>query len=281
MAQSPTFAQLDVYEFNGFPQLMAHLQAQFPGRKAKMSLAQAARKFGFRSPRAIAMLTKGTRAPSAELLQRLSRTLDLSDGEFRYVQLLAAKQRHALKGLNTSMIDEELKRLCPSRIYKEKLSNAAFAHIAQWHSVVIVQMFESPKAPKTAKEISDRLKGRVSEEEVVSTLENLCFLGLLERHERTWRVSKQIPRLFGENTVSSLAVRSYHKQNLERAKVALDEQSLETRSFQSATLRISPAKIPAIKRELQSLLQELCLRYHDSSASAIYQLMPILFRQDA
>jgi hypothetical protein len=64
---------------------------------------------------------------------------------------------------------------------------------------------------------------------------------------------------------------------LQRALEALEEQETDERHFNSLTLRIDPAKLPAVKEQLLKFLKNFHFENEDAGANAVYQLSLQLF----
>src|SRR5687768_11524289 len=87
-AAAPEERSMSPFAFKDIPEYLEALRAPKAARKRPLTLGQLSRHLGYRSPRTIAMVIKGQRKPSLELVERLSTWQCLSIREREYLSVL-------------------------------------------------------------------------------------------------------------------------------------------------------------------------------------------------
>jgi hypothetical protein len=70
---------MTVFEFDDFRAYLNHVRSHYPGMKRPITLERWAKKLNYRSPRSIAMVLKGQRLPSEDLVLAFSHDLTHSE----------------------------------------------------------------------------------------------------------------------------------------------------------------------------------------------------------
>ena len=102
---------LSYQDYRAFLSQVAEAQQTATGRP--ISLHRWARRIGYKSPRSIAMVLKGQRFPSQEMVYAISKDLGLSAIEERYLGLLVLLERSRKRGKDLRAIIEDLKAINP------------------------------------------------------------------------------------------------------------------------------------------------------------------------
>jgi uncharacterized protein (TIGR02147 family) len=228
------------------------------------------KKLGYSSPRLIEMICQGKRFASTDFLFRSKQLLQLTDQEFLYLSLLVKRDRNQSKKINDSDLEEQIKNISTIANNKEFLDDQHFRLIADWPHLVLKQYFRKPRAT-SAKELSKKLRNKISEKEVQKVVETLKNLGIISVKE-----NGNIEPLFWKGYLSptdipSQAIRSHHKQMMERAIEALEEISLLEREITSVTFSMNPKNIVKVKKEIQEFKNRID-RMFDETSDSVFQL---------
>lgn len=78
--------------------------------------------------------------------------------------------------------------------------------------------------------------------------------------------------------IPSRAIRNFHAQVLEKAKLALETQSIEERDITGVTLAVVPEKIPLMKEEIRKFRRRISRLAKSPDATEVYQLSIQFFR---
>lgn len=127
-----------------------------------------------------------------------------------------------------------------------------FELIADWYHLAIMELIDLEGFQGNADFISKKLN--VSIETATQALERLMRLGLVVRDGESFKRS-EVNRTTTQD-ISSSAIRSYHRQLLDKAEQALEERSVTERDFSSVVFSIRKEKIPVLKEFIQRLCQE-------------------------
>ncbi len=255
---SPNLAtpdEMTVFEFDDFRSYLVYVRDHYPGMRRPITLERWAKKLNYRSPRSIAMVLKGQRLPSEDLVLAFSQDLKHSENERRYFELLVRKEKH--KDNIPVTVTEELTKLNPRKITRKPLEAELFSYVADWQHYVILQLLTI----ETFKPCSDdacvewlftRLGGKIEKEEAKNSLLLLEKLKFLERDATTGflRLASKDP-LIATDEVPSAAGRKHHFEQMDQAKEALVRQPLSEREFTCLTLRVNRSDLPAMKKAIK------------------------------
>src|SRR5438270_7004452 len=103
-----------IFQFKDYQAYFQHLRsARVAAGKRRLTYRDWARRIGYRSPRGIAMVFKGQRLPSAEMVARLASDLKLSAPERKYLTLLVRLDRLKRRGKDVREVLLKLEALDP------------------------------------------------------------------------------------------------------------------------------------------------------------------------
>jgi len=267
---------MTVFEFDDFRAYLVYVRDHYPGMRRPITLERWCKKLNYRSPRSIAMVLKGQRLPSEDLVLAFSQDLKHSENERRYFELLVRKEKH--KDNVPTSITEELTKLSPKQIRRKTLEGEVFRYVADWQHYVILQLFSTPdfkecKDADCAGLIEKRLGGSLDQGEIRKSLELLEKLKFLEKDLSTGRlnISNEDP-MVGNEEVPSAAGRKHLTDQMDQAKEALQRQSLSDREFTCLTLRMNRKKIPEIKKAIREFRDKFDKDFFEDSGSDVCQL---------
>jgi uncharacterized protein (TIGR02147 family) len=162
---------------------------------------------------------------------------------------------------------------------QNELSTSAFRVIADWYHLAILELLLTKDYARVESKnviawISSRLG--LSTIQVKNSLRHLEKLELVEflkgkpmRTEGTLKTGDQIP---------SSAIRSHHKQYLEKAVDAIDEQSIEECDFSGVIIPADSSKIPQAKKAIQEFRMKMNRILKGERADEVYRVSIGLFR---
>jgi uncharacterized protein (TIGR02147 family) len=265
---------MEVFRFADHRKFLAHVRDHYPGRKSPIPLSIWSQRLGYKSPRSIAMVLKGQRLPTPEMITALAGELRLSAQESRYLELLVEKTRRKRAGRDLASLENEIKKVRPqAKLGRRILKPIELSYFADWSHFVMKQLAASPLFQEDAGWIARRLRSKLNTLQVRRSLEILLHHGVLEREPATGKLKlKPGSSLFSDNDVPSEAIRLHHKQMMKRASEALDEQSVAEREFLTLTLRVDPKNLGALKRALRKFRDDFEDQFHSEAANSVHQL---------
>lgn len=181
----------------------------------------------------------------------VARRLEFSSEETNYfVDLVrskharsAAERKSALHRLNLSRNDRD---------YRE-LQLSAFQTISDWLPFAILELIKTGNFQPKKRWIAGRLS--VSEERVAQAIQNLERLELLKRENGIWTA------LVGNTSVMkgvpSRAVKTFHRQILQKGADALYRQELDKREFNSLVLAFDRRRLPELKSRMREFARAI------------------------
>jgi uncharacterized protein (TIGR02147 family) len=263
---------MTVFEFDDFRNYLNHVRIHYPGMRRPITLERWAKKLNYRSPRSIAMVLKGQRLPSEDLVMAFSSDLNHSETERRYFELLVRKEKY--KGNVPKVVADELLKLNPKMIRRKAIDTEVFSYVSGWHHYVIRQLFSTPNFQGTPDWIAARLGDKLTKEDVEASLNLLERLQLIERNPENGklRLATGSESLITMEDIPSAAVRKHHNEQMEQAKDALQRQPMTEREFTCLTLRVSRSKLPAIKKAIREFRDKFDKDFYDDNSKDVCQL---------
>jgi uncharacterized protein (TIGR02147 family) len=135
-----------------------------------------------------------------------------------------------------------------------------FKLISDWYHFAILELLTLKGAQHKVAWISQSLS--ISEYEAQSAIERLIRLGFLSEKRGKWVPSDENSVTPAE--IPSEAIRKFHGQILDKAKQALNLQSIEDRDYTTLTLAFSRGQIKQAKEELKKLRRDFVKKFGSS-----------------
>lgn len=204
----------------------------------------------------------GHRPLTLKTALRIANRLDLSPKE---------KQDFISLTVQQSVPESTRKPLSQGQLLEED----AFALISDWYHYAILSLGEFKPNFSNPKWIASQLG--ITEKQARDAFLRLERMRILKRHGRGFKQCT-LP-LDIQSPTKSLALRKYHRQNLQLAEKALDNEPIENRDFNSMTMAIDPALIPEAKEAIRRFRNEIAKILERGKQSRVYtvsiQLFPI------
>lgn len=266
---------MTVFEFDDFRAYLNHVRSHYPGMKRPITLERWAKKLNYRSPRSIAMVLKGQRLPSEELVLAFANDLTHSENERRYFELLVRKEKY--RGNVPKAIVDELQKLNPKMIRRTALDMELFSYVAAWQNYVILQIFSTPgfracSAQDCVTWVHKRLGANIMREDVEASIALLERLKFIEKDGSGKYVLSAEDPLITMEDIPSAAVRKHHVEQMDQAKDALQREPMMSREFNCVTLRVSRKKLPELKKCIREFRDKFDKDFFDDSSEDVAQL---------
>ena len=258
---------MTIFEFDDFRKYLNQVRLAYPGMRRPITLERWAKKLNYRSPRSIAMVLKGQRLPSPELVLAFSVDLSHSENERRYFELLVRKEKY--KGNVPKAIVDELVKMNPKLIQRKELDSELFSYVSNWHHYVIMLLLEAPGFDGDVDWIVKRLRGKLTREDVEMSVALLEKLKLVERDSKG-KLHLTAPIITMED-IPSMAVRRHHIEQMEQAKEAL-AHPMNEREFDCLTLKVKRSRVPEIKKALREFRDKFDKDFFDENSDDVCQL---------
>lgn len=212
----------------------------------------------------------------------LARDLGMSQA---YVSLLLNDKRKltvkqaarlsAILGMNSDqtqrLMDQVMGRSQPKLKRMIEVSMDRFHAIAHWYHLAILDLSTTRNFKPDPKWIASRLG--ITPIEVRDALDRLERIGLLKKQGNTFVKADRYINFIPEK--SELAVRTHHREMMERASLVMNDESKEAyakRSVTSNTIAISSSKIGEAKKMIHEFREKLTLFLSEDTTDEVYQM---------
>lgn len=268
---------ISVYKFKVFSDYLAVVKGSHLGTsERRLSLQAFSKKLGYKSPRSIAMVLKGQRLPSHDMLDRISTHLQHSEAERRYLSLIVKLARANQKQQDPRPILNELERLHPHDFGEQTIDSKSFSYIAEWYHFAIKQLVDTRTFKPKPAWIAKRLRSKISESNARKAMGVLETLGIIKKdNSGRFRVMKA--RITTSQGIPDQALRLHHKGMISRALEAVDEKDFANREITSVTLRIDPRKVDVAKKMIRTFRDEFHKQMEAKASEHVYQMNFQLF----
>ncbi len=211
---------------------------------------------------------------SSKICQDLIKRKRLTETEARYLDMLVLFANSSTEEEKT-FYERILASLRPDQKFST-LQLDQMRIISDWYHFAILEMTNLKNFNSDPQWITRHLGGSVNQSQVVEAIERLCRLGLLET-DANGTLKKTNVRLATPTDIPNKSLRKFHKTMLEKATMALEEQSVERRDISGHMLVIDRKKIPEAKRMIQDFRRRLADFLETSEGDAVYQIGIQLF----
>ncbi len=193
----------------------------------------------------------GTRNLSAEMSIKFGHGMGLSSKEIDYFEnLVRFNQASSLE--EKGLYFERLRRKRAKAIKTLGLAEAAEL-LSNWYVVAIKEMVVSLNSDD-ARQVQRVLRKRLPENLIQKTIEHLKELGWLRFEDNRWCSS--VAQIQFPDEVKSYVIRSFHRQMLELATEALEDEISE-REFGGAMFIFPASKYAELKEKIKDLQKDL------------------------
>lgn len=263
---------IKILDYESFPQLLEAYQKRPPRKKKPLTLAEMARRLGYKSPRAIAMLLNGKRSPNARGVERLSQELSAKPYEKRFIELLVKKNKD--QGVSSGKMDlqQEIELFKNRSLTQKLIETDDFVELADWPVLVLKQLIETKTFQNDPFWISKKLGGRVCPDKVTQIFKLLEQKKIIEKTKGRFRVNHTYRELLTEPDKASLASRKHHAQMLQQAVNSLILDTPLEREFISLTTKVDPNKMSEVKAFVRNFVEEFNVRFSNDYSEEVYQL---------
>lgn len=184
--------------------------------------------------------------------------------------------QHARSKVEKRVASEKLQDF--SKDLKGKALDAqTFEILSNWYNYSILELTRLPNFKYDIQWISKKLG--ITETEAKNAIAKLIKIGMLKKEGQTVRADSEF--YFSSDGIPSTGLKTYHEQNLERAKQALFLQAVDQRDFSSITMAVDKDNIPQVAQLIKKFRRDLSnLLESTENKNSIYMISIQYFRQD-
>ena len=219
------------------------------------------------SPGELSELLRNKRNLSMKSADKIARALGMNTREKQHLVLLAQKDRSVRLGIEFELEDKEIAE-------SNRVPETDFSKISEWYHFAILNLFDLKDFCWNVRWISRKLNLSLTQTKIA--MSDLIECGLVRKINGEIVTHKDYIVAGGE--MSSMAVKRYHKQLLQKAQESVEEQAFDKRSFDGIGFCCDLEDLPKIKKEVAKFLDILLERFHKKGGKEIYQMETALFR---
>lgn len=242
---------MSVLQFENYRLYLRSVLADRASINPRYSLRAFAQNLGL-APSYLSAVMNGKKSLSPETAYAVTEKLKLGEQEATYFRILAQMEGTKDPALKESLLQRA--QVLSPRVVVHDLSVDQFKMISDWHHYAIFVATDLSDFKATPDRIAKILG--LSRAEVHVAVERLIRLKMLEK-DSEGRLKQTVPHSRLVSRAPSRAVRSHHRQNLEKAIENLSMQTPEERFMGSETFCIDESQIEEF--------QELCTRFLNSA----------------
>lgn len=233
------------------------------------SVRALAKKLDFKSHSLLAMIVRGERLPRPETLKVLADYFELTEREYDYLLnlLFFQKAKNSKEKLRLGML--LTKQRPPDDDLVIEVDGLAI--FERWYHIAVLEMTLLKNFHPEPEWIAQQLGTTVTAPMVVDAIERLLRSGLLERApDGTLQKSNFVTRSRARITTS--AMRSYQKQMLQRAAVAIESQQVHERLFMNTMVPFDSRETDAAKDMIADFIEKFQTRFGQPKGDCVYFL---------
>jgi uncharacterized protein (TIGR02147 family) len=262
---------VDVFDYLDYRQFLRAFYEAEKQRRPSFSYRFLARQAGLRSPNFLKLVIDGERNLGPESVPKVIAALGLSgDAAHFFADLVTFTQAPSVVEKNRAF-----ERIASSRRFRSarRIAGDLFTYLSHWYYPAVRELTARPDFQEDPKWIARQLRPPITAPDAERALALLLSLGLVVRDDATGRIARGEPTLTTEHEVSSLAVKNFHRQMLERAADAIDTVKPHQRDMAALTACVSVKTAALVKERIHRFREELAeLCDQDETGEAVYQL---------
>ncbi len=222
----------------------------------------------------VSNLLSGKQGLSPLKAKQVAQILELEESEMELFCTLV-ESRHARAKVNR---EQAQKKLGAQELKVTDLSMEYFKVISEWYYYAILELPGVADFRSDTKWIANRLG--ISASTTTEAINRLIRLELLEEDARG--NYKKVPGFLSAiANVPNRSIKNHHRQMLQKADVALDEQSVEESDFTGVTFSMNTEDLKWAKEEIKKFRRALSTRLSaNKNKNRLYQLNFELFALD-
>ncbi|MFS4457931.1 TIGR02147 family protein [Bdellovibrio sp. HCB2-146] len=214
---------------------------------------------------------------SLKKAQALATTLQLSHQERQYF-ILSVQAHHSRSPASRQQARELLNTLAPSDWNVKKMTSEDFHPISEWYFNAILEVLELNDCQHTTDWIAKRLSLPLPQ--VEGALEKLVSLNVIKM--QNGRYTPVINESETTYNVPSDSIKLHHRQMLQKAGEALQQQSVLHREFLNMTLSFDADRLNEAQQEIRHFQRQFADKFYskEKAKNSVYQFSLQFFRLD-
>lgn len=266
----PFMKQSEIYQYTDFGTFLKIHADQKRSENAHWSLGVWARQLGISSTAVLTNVLNGKRNPGRSIERKFLHYFKFSENEKEYFQdLIRLKKIKDDHRLSVALM-EKMGKLNPNGSF-QLLDDETFSVISKWYYYAIREMIALPHFKEDFQWIQKHFEFKVTKREIKEAIERLLKLNLIFRDKKGSLLSTE-KTIKTQNDIASEALKRFHEQMLEYAKVSLRRVNVLERDITGRTFNINEKNIPRLKQYIRDFRDKVCELFEKKSGTRTYQL---------
>lgn len=264
-----------VYEFIDYRKFLEHYYTEKKKSSRHFSYRFFAQKTGINSPSFLKHVMDGKRNLTAPAIEKFSNALKLNRKESVYFRHLV--RFNQAKTSHEKQEHYAVLRSMSEAVKESVLKSSQFDYFDKWYTAVIRELVCLYDFMDNYKLLAKAVHPAITSPEAKKAVKLLLKLGLVKRKKNGAYVQSN-RALIVDDTITSMAVRSFIETMLEHAKSALHTFEKPERHISGVTLGISQATYEVLAAEIDAFKDRVkTIVNRDEHSSRVYQLNISLF----
>ncbi len=206
------------------------------------------------SPSQLNEVLSGKCGLSPEKALKITKKLPISKGDSDLF-VLSAKASHSRRKADRLSAKKELDALLNSDTYQ--ITNESFNLIANWYNMAVLELTAFKDFSFTSKWISKTLK--ITDRQAKESIQCMKTLNLFKKIKG--KFIRQEGFIESVHDTPNSAIKNYHIQMLNKAKVSLEKDDVKLREFNSGMFCINENDYEMLKTDVREFMQNTIKKY--------------------
>lgn len=244
---------MGIYDHTDYRQYLQEFYEERKARNPRYSYAVFARQAGFKTKAAMHRIVSGKRNLSKDALFKVGQAMQLDGKAFAYFQQLVAYS-HAQDPGEKSFFFHKLMEGNP-RSPAQRLREDGYEYFSRWWFSTLRELLPLIRFKGDYAALGKLLKPAITARQAKQAVDLLLRLGLVEKTRTGFRQTNRAITSGGDAT--ALALRDFHRQNMDLAKEAIDSVPRPERHHSCLVVSVSQEGLEVLKKEIQACRQRL------------------------
>lgn len=214
-------------------------------------------------------ILRNQRPISLKVATKISKAMGFNSVETkRFFELVDCEKRN-------SFIEASAEIYSNSSIQEQKkLDEDTFHLVSEWQHFAILNLLDCEDFQWNSSYVAKRLD--LSQAQAQLAMNLLVRLNLIYKKGNKYKGVQDF--VLSPSGVSSLAVRKYHRQIMEKAIEAIELQKINERELSGVGFAVDTTHLPQIKKEISAFQDQLVAKYSKGKKQEVYFMEIALFK---
>ncbi len=264
-----------LFEFIDYRKYLEHYYKEKKKSSQYFSYRYFAQKAGINSPSFLKHVIDGRRNLTTPVIEKFNNALKLNDKEsvyFKHLVLFNQAKTSSEKQEHYAVL-----RSMSHTVKESVLKSSQFDYFDNWYTVIVRELICLYDFKDNYKKLAKATIPSITQSEAKKAVKLLLKLKLIKRrNDGTYIQNNQ--SLLVNDTITSIAIRSFTENMLDHAKSALHKFDKSERHISGVTLGISKAAYESLAAEIDAFKDRVkSIVTQDKHSSKVYQLNISLF----